>query len=106
MIPCHLVQPTFEITHLVPLKINGKFLKQLHDGVLAGIFIFQVFETNSKDHFHVPSVKFTQQVHVAALFKQRCQLFICKSFSLLSCNTEERRLGKEGVSTCRSWWSP
>src|SRR3546814_16033455 len=27
-------------------------------------------------------------------------------FSLLNMRSEERRVGKECVSTCRSWWSP
>src|SRR3546814_16489176 len=30
----------------------------------------------------------------------------CRSFSLTACRSEERRVGKECVSTCRSRWSP
>src|SRR3546814_3650575 len=44
--------------------------------------------------------------HVASIWKIPLRSIMCAHFSLQRNRSEERRVGKESVSTCRSRWWP
>src|SRR3546814_13070472 len=57
----------------------------------------------------VPSVKpiSVSPLWSARAFSHRCARLLCAYISLrIEARSEERRVGKERVSTCRSRWSP
>src|SRR3546814_13395214 len=91
------------------LRVSGSFTEWLlfrHAEVFVSFFF--VLSGFVLTHAYGSSVKFNfRKFFISRTFRLLpLHLFMLGVFILLECRSEERRVGKECVSTCRSRWSP
>lgn len=59
------MKPAFEVLYLVQLELRYQFFKNLHNGVLALLFVFKIIEANPKNQVHILVVERTQCLQIA-----------------------------------------
>src|SRR3546814_3480465 len=74
--------------------------------ILNGQNVVGVHLMRDRDGFHIPYVEIRGITLIAALRMGLHQTLRSRAFGKFLDRSEERRVGKECVSTCRSRWSP